>query len=493
MLNPVSPKQWGFEAAAHLLNRAAFGGTPAEIESLARLSPSDAVDRILAPAVPQGDDPLPPPVWARPDPDRPRKLKEFREATPEVRRELAKARQKEERTRFLELQSWWLRRMTHGAPAYAHREKLTLFWHGHFATAFQKVRDAHLMWRQNDLLRRLGGGDWTTLLREVSRDPAMLIWLDQAQSKPEHPNENFARELMELFTLGEEHYTESDVLAAARALTGLTLDRLTQEPVFRPRLHDRTPTTLFGVTGSHQLDDVLRLIVSRGESSRFITGRLWSFFAGTDASPELIADLASTFEHQGRCLTPFLRTMFLSGAFHSPDVTRHQIKSPVQLLVMACRQLERDLPPPPATFTALRMLGQELFNPPNVKGWEGGVAWINTNTLLTRHNLALLLTTGQNPLPAQARNPKAPPRPGPARGPGRAAAPLQVERLFSESDFRSPDTILSAIERRLLGAPFNPRDRTALKNHLNPANLRDPAQLLEILRLGLCTSEYQLA
>jgi uncharacterized protein (DUF1800 family) len=493
MLKPVSAKQWGFEAAAHLLNRAAFGGTPTEIESLARLSPSEAIDRILSPADQRAADPLPPPDWARPDPDRPRKLKEFREATPEVRRELAKARQKEERTRFLELQSWWLHRMAQADPAYAHREKLTLFWHGHFATAFQKVRDAYLMWRQNDLLRRLGGGDWTTLLREVSRDPAMLIWLDQAQSKPEHPNENFARELMELFTLGEGHYTESDVLTAARAMTGLTLDRFKQEPVFRPRLHDHTTTTLFGNTGAHQLDDVLRLIVTRPDSSRFITGRLWSFFAGTEASPKLIADLASAFEGHDRRFTPFLRTMLLSEAFHAPDVVRHQIKAPVQLLVTACRQLERDLPPPSATFTALRMLGQELYNPPNVKGWEGGVAWINTNTLLTRHNLALLLTTGENPLPAQPRNPKAPARPGPGRGAGRAAAPLQAARLFSEADFGSPDTLLSAIERRLLNAPFNPRDRAALKNHLNPANLRDPAQLLEVLRLGLCTAEYQLA
>ncbi len=493
MLNPISPTRWGFEAAAHLLNRAAFGGTPAEIESFARLSPSEAVDRVLQAPEANAADPLPPPDWARPDPDRPRKLKEFREATPEARRELAKARQKEERARFLELQSWWLRRMTTGTPAFAHREKLTLFWHGHFATAFQKVRDAYLMWRQNDLFRRLGGGDWTTLLREVSRDPAMLIWLDQAQSKPEHPNENFARELMELFTLGEGNYTESDILAAARAMTGLTLDRLKQEPVFRPRLHDRTPTTLFGAAGAHQLDDVLRLIVARPESSRFITGRLWNFFAGTAPSPELAAELASTFERHDRRFSPFLRAMFVCEDFHAPAVVRHQIKSPVQLLAMACRQLERDLPPPPATFTALRMLGQELFNPPNVKGWEGGVAWINTNTLLTRHNLALLLTTGENPLPALARNPKAPSRPVAGRGPGRpTAARLHPERLFSEEDFQSPDALLTAIERRLLNAPFNPRDRSALKSHLSSPDLHDPAQLLEILRLGLCTAEYQL-
>ena len=493
MLEPISPSEWGFLPAAHLLNRAAFGGTPSEIESLARISPSAAVDQILSSPEKEASAPLASPDWARPDPDRPRKLKEFREATPEARRELAKARQKEERARFLELQSWWLRRMTRGTPPFAHREKLTLFWHGHFATAFQKVRDAYLMWRQNDLFRRLGGGDWTSLLRETTRDPAMLIWLDQAQSKAEHPNENFARELLELFTLGEGHYSESDVMAAARSMTGLTLDRLTQEPVFRPRLRDRTPTTLFSKTASHQVDDVLRLVVAHPHSSRFITGRLWRFFAGTEPSPGLVDALAAEFERNDRRFAPFLRSLFLSEAFHAPDVVRHQIKSPVQLLVMACRQLERDLPPAPATSNALRMLGQELFNPPNVKGWEGGVAWINTNPLLTRHNLALFLTTGENPLPALARNPKAPSRPGGGRGPGRrAATPLQPERLFSETDFQSPDALLSAIERRLLNVPFSPRDRPALKSHLSSPDLHDAAQLLEILRLGLCTAEYQL-
>lgn len=501
MLAPISSSRWGFSTAAHLLNRAGFGGTPAEIDALARLSPSEAADRILQPPSKEESDPLPPPAWARPDPDRPRKLKEFREATPEVRRELAKARQKQERAQFLELQSWWLRRMTQGNPAQAHREKLTLFWHGHFATSFQKVRDTYLMWRQNDLFRRLGGGDWIKLLGEVTRDPAMLIWLDQAQSKPEHPNENFARELMELFTLGEGHYSEADVLAAARAMTGLTLDRLKQEPVFRARLHDRTPTTLFGTTDSHGVDDVLRLIVARPQSSKFITGRLWKFFAGTELSPELASDLAAEFERSGRAFTPFLRTMFLSEAFHAPEVVRHQIKSPVQLLVMACRQLERDLPPAPATFTAMRMLGQELFNPPNVKGWEGGVAWINTNTLLTRHNLALFLTTGENPLPILARNGKAPVKPQaqsqaqgrPARAQRRpSTTPVDPQRLFADSEFQSADTLLNAVERRVLNAPFNPRDRAALKNHLKPDALRDNAALVDLLRLALCTAEYQL-
>ncbi len=500
MLAPISSSRWGFSAAAHLLNRAGFGGTPAEIDSLARLSASEAVDRILTPPPKEDPDPLPPPDWARPDPDRPQKLKEFREATPEVRRELTKARQKLERAQILELQSWWIRRMTQGNPAHAHREKLTLFWHGHFATSFQKVRDAYLMWRQNDLFRRLGGGDWTTLLGEVTRDPAMLIWLDQAQSKPEHPNENFARELMELFTLGEGNYSESDVLAAARALTGLTLDRLKQEPVYRARLHDNSPTTLFGDTGRHGVDDVLRLIVARPQASMFITARLWKFFAGTEPSPELASELAAEFERCGRAFTPFLRTLFLSEAFHAPDVVRHQIKSPVQLLVMACRQLERELPPAPATFTVLRMLGQELFNPPNVKGWEGGVAWINTNTLLTRHNLALFLTTGENPLPVLARNgnakaaAKTQPQARAARMQRRTSTtPVNPQRLFAESEFQSADTLLNAAERRLLNSPFNPRDRAALKSHLKSDDLRDTASLLELLRLALCTAEYQLA
>ena len=204
MLRPLPNERWNFATAAHLLNRAGFGGPPVEIERLVALGPARAVSSFIDDeGLPEA---TPDPVWAKPDPDRAERLQAARQANPEERRKLQQAEQKNQRERLVELRAWWLHRMAAGTGPL--REKMTLFWHGHFATSAVKVRDAYLMWRQNDLFRRLGTGNWLQLLIEAAEDPAMLIWLDQAQSRKEHPNENFAREVMELFTLGERHYTE---------------------------------------------------------------------------------------------------------------------------------------------------------------------------------------------------------------------------------------------------------------------------------------------
>ncbi len=487
-LSPLPADRWDFTAAAHLLNRAGFGGCPDEIENLQRGGPEKAVRQLLDFTLVRG--PLTPLPWAQPDPDRAERFQAMKNATEERRRELRSELQKENRRRLIELHHWWLQRMAvSGAPL---QEKLVLFWHGHFATSAQKVKDTYLMWRQNDLFRRLAIGDWPTLLRAVTADPAMLLYLDQAESKPGHPNENFARELMELFSLGEGHYTENDVTEAARALTGLTYDRLKQEPTHRPRLRDPKPKTLFGVTGNFDENDLIRLITQQPAAAIWITGKLWNYFAGTDPSPALSAALVGEFHRTQQHIGPFLETVFRSQAFYAPEVRRNQIKSPVQLLVGACRHLERDLPPAPVAINSLRLLGQELFNPPNVKGWDGGIAWINTSTLLSRHNLALLLTTGENPLPTMARNKAANKRPGNNRGPLRAIAAAPTEKLFSATEKASPEMLVSAVERRLFQAQLPPKDRAALLLYLKAQSETDTHTLLGLLRLALCTPDYQL-
>lgn len=488
MMSPLPPERWNFATAAHLLGRAGFGATPAEIERAAGQSPKEVVQALVNwEAV---TDSTTNPEWAKPDPERGAKLKAYRESTGEERARLQKERNREQRTHLVELQSWWLQRMATGPRPL--QEKLTLFWHGHFATSAQKVRDAYLMWRQNDLFRRQGAGSWKTLLREVSRDPAMLIWLDQAQSRPPNPNENYARELMELFALAEGNYTEQDVTEAARALTGLTLDRLTQEPAYRPRLHDPGTKTVLGKTGKLGLDELLEVIVSQPAADCFITGKLWMFFAGTQPSPELQEALAARFREGGRSFAPFLQAMFLSEEFYAPNVIRQQIKSPVQLVVMACRQLERPLPPAAQCTNALRLLGQELFNPPNVKGWEGGIAWINTNTLLNRHNLALLLVTGENPMAMATRKPTSAAGKGLQRVLNRPAGAANPDRLLSEADRTSPEKLLQAVERRFLNGPLKAKERQPLLDYLAAQGALDDQDLLGLIRLTLCTPEYQL-
>jgi uncharacterized protein (DUF1800 family) len=296
---------------------------------------------------------------------------------------------------MLELRGWWLQRMASGPRPF--QERMVLFWHGHFATSVEKVRDAYYMWRQNELFRRLATDNWLRLLLETGKDPAMLIWLDQAQSQKAHPNENFAREVMELFALGEGHYTEHDITEGARALTGWSLDRLDEKYVYRPLYHDTGTKTFLGLNGNLEGDDVIAQIVAQPQAARFITAKLWNYFAGQPPTDKLNDALADVFRSCGNEFKPFLRTMFMSGEFYGDDIVRNQVKSPVQWLIGSVKMLECEMPPTLASYGMLKQLGQDLFAPPNVKGWDGGITWITTNTLLTRYNDAQALVEGTMP------------------------------------------------------------------------------------------------
>ena len=216
MLKPLSANDWDYSKAAHLLNRAGFGGTPEQIQKLLSLGHEGAVSYLVD--YEKISDATSDLSWAHPDPGRAERRRAIRMATADQRKELQKQENEILRDQMLELRGWWLKRMAKGPRPF--QEKMTLFWHGHFATSVEKVRDPYYMWRQNELFRRMATGNWLELLTEAGKDPAMLIWLDQAQSRKEHPNENFAREVMELFALGQGHYTEKDITEAARALTG---------------------------------------------------------------------------------------------------------------------------------------------------------------------------------------------------------------------------------------------------------------------------------
>ncbi|TAL03603.1 MAG: DUF1800 family protein, partial [Verrucomicrobia bacterium] len=234
MLAPLAARKWNYTTAAHLLNRAGFGGPPAEIEKLAKLNPEQAVAHFVD--FEKIPDDTADPEWAKPDPGRAERQRALRNASEEERRMMQRRQQQKEREEIMDLRGWWLERMARGPRPL--QEKMVLFWHGNFASSIEKVRDSYLMWRQNELFRRLATGSWRELLVEVARDPAMMIYLDQAQSRKQHPNENFAREVMELFALGEGHYTEKDITEGARALTGWSLDETRQKFQYRPFIHD---------------------------------------------------------------------------------------------------------------------------------------------------------------------------------------------------------------------------------------------------------------
>ena len=253
-----------------------------------------------------------------------------------------------------------------------------------------------MMYLQNQTFRRLGMGKYGDLVTAVAQDPAMLVYLDNTRSRAGAPNENFARELMELFTLGEGHYSEQDIKEAARAFTGWMV--APEKYAFvdatgnrRRKMHDTGQKEFLGESGAFDGHDIIRIILQQDQAARFIAARLWSFFAYENPEPELIDALAAEFRSGNYEIRPLLKSIFTSEAFYSERALRSQIKSPAQWLAGSCIILGLEHPPAALSFNALRSLGQELFAPPNVKGWDGGYAWITTASLTERYNIAAAL------------------------------------------------------------------------------------------------------
>jgi uncharacterized protein (DUF1800 family) len=390
---------------AHLLRRAGFGATPAELDAAASAGYAATVESLLAGTGtapdPTGDQVAPPPFAAYQRPT-------GAAGTPQ-RLAATKAELRTLRAELAPLQEWWLDRMI--VTSTPLREKLTLLWHGHFATAISKVQDPKLMYLQNQLFRTLGAGRFDDLTQAVAKSGAMMLWLDTATDKKAHPNENFARELMELFTLGVGNYTQDDVEAAARCFTGWAYDRATDQWRLQPRQHDDGVKTLLGTTGDLSGEDAITVILARPESARFVAAKVWSHLAYpvTPADP-VVSDLVPAYG-PGHDLTALLRAVLTHPAFLSPAARTGLVKQPIEYLVGAARSLGLDArgarlganglpsptPPPaggrprPTLVTAATALAQTPFNPPNVGGWPQNGYWLNTATAVARQQIAQAL------------------------------------------------------------------------------------------------------
>ena len=482
MFETLPGRNWNSETAAHLLNRAAFGGTPDEVESVRREGLAATIHRLLNEAA--TGPAFSPPTWAHPQNIKERRM-EIRSAKEEGGTEgidAMKQFRQEENENLLDLRRWWLERMA--ATASPLLEKMTLFWHGHFATSAEKVHNGYWMWLQNETLRRHALGNFVTLTKAMSRDPAMMIYLDLQQSRQEHPNENWARELMELFTVGIGNYSENDIRESARAFTGYRVDMTNQQFRFAPRQHDGGTKTFMSKTGPLNGDDIIDVLAAQPACAKFIAKKLWRFFVEDEPSPQIVDGLASRIRAHKYEMRPVLSEIFASTEFYAPAVRRSQIKSPVQFLVQTTKLLGAELPAPPVAQNAMRQMGQILFAPPNVKGWDGGKSWVSTSTLLFRYNFANYLINGDAMRPA-ARGPlmaQIPPR-----------NPLDVTRIIPTELRGKPTELVALLCQRFFGAPAPEKERAAFIQFLENRQPDTSDQTMrELLHLMMSTPQFQL-
>ncbi len=381
-LDPISKDQWSLTTARHLLNRAGFGIPHDKAAALAAMGPEEAVGQLVNYGDASGAE-------ARPEfllePKTRREMVREYEAEgldKDAIRLRVQELQSDERRAIESLKGWWYERMyTTPRPL---EEKLTLMWHGHFAVSSQKVKSSWVTYEMNALLRRHAAGNFKALATAVGQCPAMLDYLDNRKSTKAEPNENWARELMELFTLGQGQYTEQDIKESARAFTGWMCTH--KEFLYEPKRHDFGQKTFMGRTGDFDGWNIIDIIFEQPAVATFITAKLWRFFADESPEPAVVEELAKVFRDSHYELKPVLSAMFLSKAFYSDKVMGAQIKSPAQFLVHLCSDLGIAELPTRTLVQSGRMLGQDLFYPPNVKGWDGNRAWINANSLLMRYN-----------------------------------------------------------------------------------------------------------
>lgn len=371
----------GFDDARHLLSRTSFGMTPAEIRALEVVDHSTAVDRLLADT--RREAMTPAPDWiglGLAEVQRRQQAAEAERKKGVDGKNLAIVRPVQEQGR--ELRNWWVEEMLVTDQPLV--ERMTLFWHGHFTSSLLKVRHPGSLYRQNALFRREALGNYATLLKAVARDPAMLIYLDGMRSVARQPNENFARELLELFTLGEGRYGEADIKAAARAFTGWSVDRESGLFIERAGRHDDGEKTFLGKTGRFGGSEILAILLAEPRTAEMIVEKLWREFVSLKPDPAEVTRLASAFRQGGYEIKPLMRALLLSAAFRDPANRGALIKSPVDLIVGTVHVLGLPVPEKTGLVRMLQGLGQMPFDPPNVKGWAGGESWISTYTLLLR-------------------------------------------------------------------------------------------------------------
>lgn len=361
------------EKIKHLYNRACFGISAAQWQD--RIHLSKAVRHLLRPRTP-----LPLEVTNKEDWQSSNgKALKMMDITAEER----KARQKLFREKDAELNLDWMRQMIDEKNPF--NEKMALFWHGHFATRTDNPYFDQLLLQQ---IRTHALGNFGTLLRAVAQSPAMLQFLNNQQNKKQHPNENFAREVMELFTLGRGHYTETDIKEAAKAFTGWSFN---EEGDFelKEKQHDNTSKTFLGKTGNFDGNAILDILLEQKQTAIFITQKIYRYFVNEESIDlQRVQLLAHNFYSNNYDIRSLMHAIFSSDWFYDPNNIGAHVKSPIELLVGMNRTIAMDFKNNKTLINLQRILGQQLFAPPNVAGWSGGRNWIDSSSLVIRMQLS---------------------------------------------------------------------------------------------------------
>lgn len=438
---PSDTQPWDRSLAAHLYRRAGFGADLQLLDDAVAKSPHDVVDNLIALNLETSD---------------------FRTVADSLAQTLLAGGDP------MKLSAAWVYRLLF-TPAQL-LEKTTLFWHGHFATGADKVKDAAMMWRQNQLLRRHALGDFQALTQAIAKDPAMLIYLDSTSNRKSHPNENFARELMELFCLGEGHYSETDVVELARCFTGWEIRR----DRFRKNRyqHDAGEKSILGQRGAFDGEQAVEIVVGRDDMPRFVCRKLARYFIADelDWTDDLIEIPAKTMRENHLQIAPVLKQMLSSNLFYSSHARARKIKSPVELVIGMLRGLNGTTNSQ-LVARGLRDIGQGLFYPPNVKGWDGGRAWINSSTVLGRANLfEAILSNEDTKFDGQS-----------------------LTQSLADHGIRDIDHAIDHFERCLMAVPINPATRRQLTSQFDSLG-KDHEQTYRRLLHAVCSlPEFQLA
>ncbi len=395
-LKPMPSSQWDYAKARHLLVRAGFGGTPDEVQKLYELGLHKAVDYMVD-------------IYERPQAhiefdimrlERPEPWEGRLEGN--ERSNLSSRRTSRERRQQAELRRWWLKRMAESPRPL--QEKLTLFWHDHLAVQYRSLYRTYILYQQNQLFRTYGCDNYAALLHGIIKDPAMIRYLDNHTNAKGRGNENLGRELQELFSLGEEFsanhmkggYTEEDVREASRALTGYTYDSWTGQFRFQGTRHDETAKTVLGRKGNWSGNEVVDIILQHPSTAKYTCKKLLVFFAYENPETEVIDTLAHVLRSCGYDMRPMLKNMFLSEVFYSDKSMGSHVKGPAELVIGAIRDLGVQDVNYGSVDSAIIAMGQTLFEPPNVAGWDEGSAWVNAERIFVRYNQVASLVERPN-------------------------------------------------------------------------------------------------